>query len=159
MNNDGYLMAERMIPHRRKMMLLERVKKPDGKGLRAETRVKEDWPMVEQGAVSTIIGIELLAQSVSAFSTWRRGPGSEPRIGLIVGIKSAEFSNATMPVGIRLTIRVDEVSNIGNYGVFRGEVSSDSARYCKAVLQVLDPDKDILKELKTSYGQQGLKGD
>jgi hypothetical protein len=75
-----------------------------------------------------------------------------------VGIKSAEFTAATMPVGIRLTIRVDEVSHIGNYGVFKGEVSSDSTRYCKADIQVLDPDNDVLKELKTSFHRQGSKG-
>ena len=73
-----YLMAESLIPHRRQMMLIERIKNPDKSGLQAETRVREDWPMYEKGGVRSIICIELIAQSISALSTWRRGPASKP---------------------------------------------------------------------------------
>jgi predicted hotdog family 3-hydroxylacyl-ACP dehydratase len=152
-----YLMAESLIPHRRQMMLIERIKNPNKSGLQAETKVREAWPMYENGAVSSLICIELIAQSVSAFGTWRRGAGAVPRVGLLVGIKRAEFTTATLPLDIKLRISVEKVSKVGNYGVFKGEVASGPTNLCKAVVQVIDPDKDILQRIK-AIQTQGLRG-
>jgi predicted hotdog family 3-hydroxylacyl-ACP dehydratase len=155
---EDFFMAESLIPHRRAMMLIERIKKPDESGLQAETTVRENWPMFEKGAVSSIMCIELIAQSVSAFGTWQRGAGAIPRVGLLVGVKSAEFATATLPIDIKLTIRIDAVSRVGKYGVFRGEVTSGPTNLCKAVVQVIDPGKDILQEIK-AIQTRGLRGD
>jgi predicted hotdog family 3-hydroxylacyl-ACP dehydratase len=139
------------------MMLIERIINPDKKGLQAETRVREDWPLYEGGAVSSMICIELIAQTVSAFGTWLRGVGAVPRVGLLVGVKRAEFTTATLPMDIKLRISVEEVSRVGNYGVFKGEVASGPTNLCKAVLQVIEPEKDILQRIK-AIQTQGLPG-
>jgi len=154
---DNFFMAESLIPHRRRMMLIERIKNPHKSGLQAETRVKEDWPMYEKGAVSSIICIELIAQSISAFSTWQRGVGAVPRVGFLVGVKRAEFTTATLPMDTKLRISVEEVSRVTNYGVFKGAVASGSTNHCKAVIQVIDPEKDILPRVK-AIQTQGFRG-
>lgn len=140
------------------MRLLERIKNPDQRGLQAETTVRDVWPMYEDGAVSSIICIELIAQSVSAFSTWLRGSGASPRVGFLVGIKTAEFNSATLPIDIDLTVTVAEISKVGNYGVFKGEVSSGSSSFCQAVLQVIEPDKNTLQRFKEQTPEFGGYG-
>ena len=143
------LPAEPLIPHRLRMRLIDWVKRPTQSGLQAETIVTEEWPLYNNGEVSSIICIELAAQAISALSTWRRGEGAGPRVGLLVGIKEAEFSKSSVPVGTRLNIEINALSHVGDYAVFEGKVRSDLDSFCKAIIQVIEPEKEILSNLKT----------
>ena len=125
------------------------MKRPTQNGLQAETIVTEAWPLYNNGEVSSIICIELVAQAISALSTWRRGEGARPRVGLLVGIKEAEFSKSSVPVGTRLNIQINELSHVGDYAVFEGNVRSDSDSFCKIIIQVMEPEEEILSNLKT----------
>jgi predicted hotdog family 3-hydroxylacyl-ACP dehydratase len=99
--------------------------------------------------VDSIICVELVAQTVSALSTWRRGEGAKPRVGLLVGIKEVEFSDSSIPVKTRLLIQVEEVYHVGDYAVFQGIVSSELSFYCKINIQVIEPEGEVLPNLKT----------
>ena len=140
--HQSVLRAEHLIPHRRRMRLLEWVKNPTWKGLQAETRVEASWPLNKGGVVSSLLGIELVAQATSAMSTWRRGEGARPRVGLLVGIKEAEFFTPDLPLGIELTVRVEELYHVGTYAVFKGQVISGSTIFCSAVIQVMEAEGD-----------------
>jgi 1-acyl-sn-glycerol-3-phosphate acyltransferase len=142
------LPAEPLIPHRLRMRLINWVKRPTQNALQVETTVTEEWPLYDNGEVSSIICIELAAQAISALSTWRRGEGARPRVGLLVGIKEAEFSKSSVPVGIRLHIEIKELSHVGDYAVFEGKVRSDSDSFCKIIIQVMEPE-ETLSNLKT----------
>jgi len=113
MEQNQLLPAEPLIPHRLRMRLIDWVKGPTQKGLQAETTVTEQWPLNTDGSVSSLICIELVAQAVSALSTWRRGEGAKPRVGLLVGVKEAEFFYFTIPVTTRLFIQIDELTISG----------------------------------------------
>jgi predicted hotdog family 3-hydroxylacyl-ACP dehydratase len=126
------------------MRLIDWVKRPAQNSLQAETTVTEEWPLYSDGEVSSIICIELAAQAISALSTWRRGEGAGPRIGLLVGIKEAEFLRSGVPVGTRLHIEINELSHIGDYAVFEGKVRSDSETFCKVAIQVMEPEETLL---------------
>jgi predicted hotdog family 3-hydroxylacyl-ACP dehydratase len=141
------LPAEGLIPHRHRMRLIDWVKRPTQNNLQAETIVTEAWPLYNNGQVSSIICIELVAQAISALNTWRRGEGAKPRAGLLVGIKEAEFSKSSIPVGARLHIEINVLSHLGNYAVFEGKVRSDSDSFCKIIIQVLEPE-ETLSDLK-----------
>ena len=141
--------AEPLIPHRRRMKLIDWVKRPTQDGLQAGTIVTEEWPLYDNGEVSSIICIELVAQAISALNTWRRGEGTEPRLGLLVGVKEAEFSKSSVPVGTRLNIQVHEVYHAGDYAVFEGKVRSDLDSFCKVIIQAMEPGEEILSNLKT----------
>ena len=141
--------AEPLIPHRRRMKLIDWVKRPTQNGLQAGTIVTEEWPLYDNGEVSSIICIELVAQAISALSTWRRSEGTEPRLGLLVGVKEAEFSKFSVPVGTRLNIQVNEVYHAGDYAVFEGKVRSDLGSFCKVIIQVMEPGEEVLSNLKT----------
>jgi len=149
MEQNQLLPAEPLIPQRLRMRLIEWVKNPTQNGLQAETTVTEAWPLNRDGMVSSLICVELVAQAISALSTWRRGEGARPRVGLLVGIKEAEFSFSSVPVMTRLTIQIDELYHVGGYAVFQGKVSSDLALFCKTIIQVMEPEEEVLSNLKT----------
>jgi predicted hotdog family 3-hydroxylacyl-ACP dehydratase len=134
------LRAEALIPHRHHMKLLDRVVNPVLKELQAEATVAESWPLARHGSASSLLCIELVAQAISALSTWRRGEGARPRPGLLVGIKEAQFFAGSLTVGTRVNIHVEELYHLGNYAVFMGRVSSGSALLCTATLQVMEPE-------------------
>ena len=140
--------AEPLIPHRLRMRLIDWVKRPTQNGLQAETIATEAWPLYHNGEMSSIICIELVAQAISALDTWRRGQEARPRIGLLVGIKEAEFSKSSVPVGTRLNIEINEISHAANYAVFEGNVRSDSDPFCKIIIQVMQPEENILSNIK-----------
>jgi len=139
--------AEALIPHGLGMRLITGVKRSTQKGLVAETTVSEAWPLNRDGRVSSVIGIELVAQTISALSTYRRGEGARPRIGLLVGVKEAEFSLSGIPSMTRLTVRVEELYRLGNYAVFEGKVSTEQALICSVVLQVMEPEGETVSNL------------
>jgi len=146
------LQAETLIPHRRHMKLLDRVVNPGPNGLQAETTVAESWPLARNGSVSSLLCIELVAQAVSALSTWRRGEGAIPRPGLLVGIKDAQLFCCTLPIGARISIHVEELYHLGNYAVFTGQVTSGSALLCTATLQVIEPEEEGFLHLLRARG-------
>jgi predicted hotdog family 3-hydroxylacyl-ACP dehydratase len=152
MGQNELLPAEPLIPHRRRMRLLEWVRRPTPNGLQAESTVTEGWPLNRNGTVSSLMCIELAAQAISALSTWRRGEGARPRVGLLVGIKEAEFSDSSVPVKARLIVQIDKLSHIGNYAVFQAQVSSDLTFSCKMTLQVMEPEGEVLSNVKTWQG-------
>lgn len=142
--------ASTLIPQSGRMKLLDRVIKPSQKELQAETAVTETWPLVENGAVSALLCIELLAQAISALSTWRKGEGAVPWPGLLVGIKESQLFCSTLPIGTQITVGVQEMYHLGNYAVFAGRVTSGSSLLCTATLQVMEPEEEgylhLLKE-------------
>jgi predicted hotdog family 3-hydroxylacyl-ACP dehydratase len=150
MEQNPLLPTEPLIPQRLRMRLIDWVKGPTQNGLQAETTVTEAWPLNRDGKVSSLICVELVAQAVSALSTWRRGDGAKPRVGLLVGIKEAEFSYSSIPVMTRLFIQIEELYHVGDYAVFQGKVSSESAFFCKVIIQVMEPEEDVLPNLITS---------
>ena len=150
MERSQLLPAKPLIPHRLRMRLIDWVKSPTQNGLQAETTVTEAWPLNRDGKVSSIICIELVAQAVSALSTWRRGEGTRPRVGLLAGVKEVEFSYSSIPVMTKLTIQIDELYHVGDYAVFKGKVNSESASFCETIIQVVEPEKETLSSLVTS---------
>jgi predicted hotdog family 3-hydroxylacyl-ACP dehydratase len=142
--------AATLIPQSGRMKLLDRVIKPSQKELQAETAVTETWPLAQNGAVSALLCIELVAQAISALSTWRKGEGAVPRPGLLVGIKESQLFCSTLPIGTQITVGVQEVYHLGNYAVFAGRVTSGSSLLCTATLQVMEPEEEgylyLLKE-------------
>jgi predicted hotdog family 3-hydroxylacyl-ACP dehydratase len=132
------------------MRLIDWVKKPTQNSLQAEATVTEGWPLNRDGRVSSIICIELVAQAAAALSTWRRGEGARPRVGLLVGVKEVEFSCSSIPVMTKLTIQIDELYHVGDYAVFKGKVNSESASLSESIIQVVEPEKETLSSLVSS---------
>ena len=153
------LRAESLIPHRRHMKLLDRVVNPVHKELQAETTVAGSWPLAKDGSVSSLLCIELVAQAISALSTWRRGEGARPRPGLLAGIKEAQFFAGSLPIGTRVNIHVKELYHLGNYAVFVGRVSSASALLCTTTLQVMEPEGEGFLDFLSARSSHSVEKD
>ena len=138
-----------LIPHRRRMKLLEWVKRPIENTLQAETTVNPNWPLHKDGLVSSVISIELVAQAIAALRTWRAGEGAGERLGFLVGVKEADFSSSSLPVGDRLFIQIAELYHLSDYAVYEGQVRSESDFFCKTTIQVMEPGEEVLSNLKT----------
>lgn len=149
MDQDELFPAEPLIPHRRRLRLLEWVRRPIEKTMQAETRATADWPLHKDGRVSSVISIELVAQAIAALRTWNGGEGAAARLGFLVGVKEAEFSHSGFPVGTRLVIQIAELYHLGEYAVYEGRVSAESDFLCKITMQVMEPDEGVLSNLKT----------
>ncbi len=152
MDRNELFPAESLIPHRHRMRLVDWVKRPAGKTLQAETTVKADWPLHRDGLVSSVICIELVAQTIAALRTWSGGKGTLARLGFVVGIKEAEFSASRFPVGTRLFIDIAEIYHVGEYAVYEGQVNSGSDFTCKIKIQAMEPQEEVLPDLTARKG-------
>ena len=157
MKQENVVQAEYLIPHRRHMKLLERIVNPAPKELQAETTVAESWPLAKEGSVSSLLCVELVAQAISALSTWRKGEGARPLPGLLVGIKEAQFFAGSLPIGTRVTIRVEELYHLGGYAVFMGRVTSGSALLCTTTLQVMEPEGEGFPDFLKAQGSHSAE--
>jgi predicted hotdog family 3-hydroxylacyl-ACP dehydratase len=149
MDQNELFPAGPLIPHKGRMRLLEWVKRPIEKTLQAETTANLNWPLHKDGMVGSEISIELVAQAIAALRTWNGGEGAGARLGFLVGVKEAEFSPSSFPVGTRLVIQIAELYHLGEYAVYEGQVKSESGFTCKTTIQVMEPDEEALFDLKT----------
>lgn len=62
---------EMLVPHRSPMLLIDAVLSSDDQAVWAVARLQADSPFVQDGRVSTAIGLEYLAQAAAAFFTLR----------------------------------------------------------------------------------------
>src|SRR4051812_2093106 len=98
---------EDYIPHRAGMRLVDRILEVDDEHVVAEVDVPFDGLFVRDGQVPSWIGIEYMAQAVSAGAGNRaRGLGGAPRAGLLLGSRRYEVKCDGFPSGKRLRLEV-----------------------------------------------------
>ncbi len=142
--------VETLIPHRCEMKLIDKILSLDdeSRSLRAGTTVLDKWPLCDHGAVDSILCVELIAQAVGCRHGWEQhqAQSERPAVGFLVGIKSARFQVPRIPVGRELEIEVTYQYGIKEYAAYSGAVLYDGDVLCEAVVQVLSPTGDELKE-------------
>jgi predicted hotdog family 3-hydroxylacyl-ACP dehydratase len=147
MDQNELFPAEPLIPQRHLMRLLEWVRRPIENTLQAETTVNANWPLHRDGRVSAVISIELVAQAIAALRTWNGGENAKARPGFVVGVKKADFSLSSFPVGTRLFIHIAEIYHVGEYAVYEGHVNSASDFTCKIMIQAMEPEGGVFPDL------------
>jgi predicted hotdog family 3-hydroxylacyl-ACP dehydratase len=147
MDQNELFPAEPLIPHRHRMKLLEWIRRPIDNTLQAETTVTADWPLHQDGMVSAVLSIELVAQAIAALRTWNGGENTKARPGFVVGIKEMEFSPSTFPVGTRLFIHIAESYHVGEYAVYEGHVNSSSDFTCRIMIQAMEAEGGVFPDL------------
>ena len=95
------------------------------------------------------IGIEILAQAISAFATLRDGlPEGPPRIGLLLGVREYRCFRDRFPVGIRLDVEiVESMSDSEALGVFDGTLTSGGVVVAEGIVsacRLADPEAFLL---------------
>jgi predicted hotdog family 3-hydroxylacyl-ACP dehydratase len=132
---------ESYIPHRGAMRLIDRVLEVDDEHVVAEVEVPFDGLFVRDGRVPGWIGIEYMAQAVSAWAGSRaRGQGAAPRAGLLLGSRRYEVKCDGFPSGARLRVEARcELIGANGLGQFDCRIVLDGQDVATARIAVLDP--------------------
>jgi predicted hotdog family 3-hydroxylacyl-ACP dehydratase len=137
---------EDYIPHREPIRIISEVIEMKEEYAIAGAVVNYNWPLYEVNAVNSLVLIEAIAQTAALVEGYKKKKQGKAGVkGWLVGIKSAEFKQATIPVDTRLIIAVKSLYSFDNYGVIEGTVKSGEDVLAVAVLQALRMDDDNLK--------------
>lgn len=95
--------------------------------------------MVSSGEVNSLVLIELAAQTAGVCNGWdrirRHGMNSDRR-GWLVGIKKADFSTGSVPVGAVIITRAENTYNFENLREVNCELRLDDTIIAGAILQL-----------------------
>ena len=129
------------VPHRGAMKLVDRLVQADEAGAVVEVDVPLDGLFVRDGAVPAWVGIEYMAQAVSAWAGARalRG-GGQPRIGFLLGTRRYEARCADFPGGrtLRVQARCEMMADNG-LGMFDCRIHLDGREVAAGRLSVFEP--------------------
>jgi predicted hotdog family 3-hydroxylacyl-ACP dehydratase len=107
MNPTEFLIKD-LLPHRNRMLLVERILEANEALSVSSAVVADHWPLVCSGSASPIVMVELAAQtaginnSINRLQTRGKEDGN---MGWIAGVKSAVFHISSLPVGATLITR------------------------------------------------------
>lgn len=133
--------VENWIPHRGAMRLLDRILAVDEQRVLAEVEVPFDGLFVREGAVPAWVGIEYMAQAVSAWAGARgRRAGGPPRPGLLLGSRRYEAHCQSFASGALLRVEAlcDLVGGNG-LGTFSCRILQGERELAIARIAVFDP--------------------
>jgi predicted hotdog family 3-hydroxylacyl-ACP dehydratase len=145
MTDPSTLDIETLIPHRVPMRIVERVCAADDSSVETVSTVRDTWPTAQNGHASTIVLIELVAQSAAALLGWvERDKDPCQRLGYLVGVPRAEFRRPLVPVGTVLHCHARISQSIENYRAFEARVTDDAGEeLVSATIQALRPDEEV----------------
>ena len=103
-----------LLPHRPPMLLVDEVLEHVGLTVRCQTTIREGNPFVRDGEVSSLLAIELFAQSAcSLIALLHSSAGASLQSGALLGTRSIVLHEPTLSVGDVLEIRCEERMAIG----------------------------------------------
>jgi len=129
--------AEKLIPHRLPMRLVDRLIAVDGKDGTIETEIAADNPLVSSdGELEGIALTELLAQAYAVIKGYNDLLNEAPvRQGFLVGIKKLSCA-ATARSGDLLRIEIRTVTELGDLAIAEGEVWRDKHKLASGEIKV-----------------------
>ena len=139
-NSETRWNIEDLIPHRGGMLLLEEILRLDTEAAVSSTRVKESWPLVSEGYVSSLILIELAAQTgglCNGLGLAREHGKDSDKTGFLVGIKQAVFHVGTLPVGTTIVTEARNSFNFENFREIEGISKAGGSVVGEVTLQVM----------------------
>lgn len=137
-----------LVPHRGHALLLESIDAVHPDGLEASLCVGGRSPSAQDdAALPAWIGPEIMAQAISAFATWRRGPPYRVKPGLLLGVRRYVSGISGFERGARLTVTVRESTrDDSGIAVFDSVLRLNGAKVAEGMLTVFEPE-DILETL------------
>lgn len=134
---------ENLIPHRKKIRIINEVLDVQENSAISSTVVDSDWPLFDGEAVNSLVLIEAIAQTAAIIEGYKRKQRGKSGVkGWLVGIKNAEFIEAKIPVNTKLIIMLESKHSYDNYGVVEGTVKSGENILATATLQAMMLNED-----------------
>ena len=143
---------ESLIPHREKIKIISGILEIKETTAISTAIVNPNWPSYDGGTVNSLVLIEAIAQTTAIVEGYKRKQqGKDGVKGWLVGIKSAEFNVAKIPVNTNLIIMIENKYTFDNYAVVEGTIKTGEKVLATVVLQALRLNEDnkaiIFKEL------------
>ena len=137
---------ENLIPHRERLKLIDTIISVDQEHAVTRATVKESWPLLSGDAVSTIVLIELAAQTAGVCIGWNEkmktgGPQGEAS-GWLVGIKKAHFHIDKIPLNTSITLRSENRLVVENYKEIAATAHIGKLLVGDIILQILIAARD-----------------
>jgi predicted hotdog family 3-hydroxylacyl-ACP dehydratase len=139
----AYPSIDKLIPHRPPMMLIDEVVGEVEEGLiviaRPDSRA---WYAREDGSMPAWIGIELMAQAISAWAGLQEyKAGMPPRKGFLIGTREYTSKSSSFAAGKPLFIEVHRVfSDPQGLAAFNCLIRDDTTMLAEAVVKVINVD-------------------
>jgi len=140
-----------LIPHRGKMMLLDRVIEYDIEhSLRAEYTITRDClfydPVLD--GVPAWVGFEFIAQAISTLTgIKKRAKGEKPNIGFILSIPSMRMEIPFLKNGSLVEVRVEETDCTDMIFTYEGEAFLENKKVMEGKLMVMELSDERFKTL------------
>lgn len=134
--------VETFVPHRRAMLLVDRLVEVGPSHAITELVVPADGLFVHEGRVPGWVGIEYMAQTIAAWSGARHAAGGgTPRMGMLLGTRRyhavvPDFAAGTL---LRVEARLEFVADNG-LGVFDCRILHGDAEVATARLSTFEPE-------------------
>jgi len=110
MDNKDYM--EKILPHKKPMVLIDDVTSYslEGGWLKSVVTIREDSIFYDKvlGGVSSVVGIEYMAQTIAAFA-FLYGGKEEPQIGFLLGTRLYNNKYSVFKLGETLEILVKQI--------------------------------------------------
>ncbi len=139
-----------LVPHAAPMLLLDRLCEATATTARCEVRVGETLALFlrDDGALPGWVGIELMAQTVAAWSGYQgHRRQEESQIGLLLGARKYQCHLARLPAGSLLTIDCEQLLQDGALASFQCYLRCDGELVAEARLSTIQPDAEQLETL------------
>jgi len=131
-----------LIPHRGKMLLLDRITECDSKEIiKAEYDITEAclFYSAELKGVPSWVGFEFMAQTISAFSGLRsRLTGIKPKIGFILSVPLMQIYIPVLKEGSVADIRLKKCDRTDQIYTFEGEIFTENKKAMEGKLMVME---------------------
>jgi predicted hotdog family 3-hydroxylacyl-ACP dehydratase len=140
-----------LIPHKGKMMLLDRIIEYDIEhSIRAEYNVTRDCifydPVLD--GVPAWVGFEFMAQAISALTGIRkRAKGEKPNIGFILSIPSIRMEIPLFKNGSSVEVHVEEIDCTDMISTYVGWAFLENKKVMEGKLMVMEVSDDKFKNL------------
>ena len=134
---------EEIVPHRGKMLLLDRIVDVDyeQKLVSAEIDISEKSMFYEEslGGVPVWISFEYMAQAISALSgILGRMSGTSPKMGMILSVSDFLAEEQAFLCGKTVRVNVRETIRTGSVFSFDGEAFVGDRRFATATIRVAE---------------------
>lgn len=131
--------AIQYIPHEQPMVFIDHIVEANEGYAVAELTITPELMFCESDGLPTWVTIEIMAQTISAYSGWRgQQLQQEPKVGFLLGTRKSQLPFAYFKIGQLLKIRVEQQYLHEGLGQFSCEIHCDE-HVINAMLSVYEP--------------------
>jgi predicted hotdog family 3-hydroxylacyl-ACP dehydratase len=148
---NGFHPVEAYVPHRGAMLLIDRLLEAGPTHAVAEVTVPADGLFMNEGRMPGWVGLEYMAQAISAWSgVQHTAGGGTPRLGMLLGTRRYQAVVPDFAAGSVLRVEVNqEFVGDNGLGMFTCRILHQGAEVATARLSIYEPED----------GETILKGD